>query len=53
MKRISLLLHRWVGLVVGLYADVVRFLWALLGLAPALLIVSGFLVWWWRGRPVP
>lgn len=28
----------------------VRLAWALLGLAPALLMVTGFLVWWWRGR---
>lgn len=27
----------------------VRLAWALLGLAPALLMVTGFLVWWWRG----
>lgn len=28
----------------------VRLAWAALGLAPALLMVTGFLVWWWRGR---
>lgn len=28
---------------------VVRAIWALLGLAPAVLLVTGALVWWWRG----
>jgi uncharacterized iron-regulated membrane protein len=26
----------------------IRAMWALLGLAPAMLMVTGFLVWWWR-----
>lgn len=29
----------------------VRLLWALLGLVPAALLMTGFLVWWWRGAP--
>lgn len=27
----------------------VRLLWAMLGLVPAALLATGFLVWWWRG----
>jgi uncharacterized iron-regulated membrane protein len=29
----------------------IRAVWALLGLAPAVLLVTGVLVWWWRGTP--
>lgn len=53
------LLHALYPLHIGVFSvgpvgpGVWRAVWALLGLAPALLALTGFLAWWWRGSTSP